>query len=264
MYSYFDAHCDTMSKIYKNSVGLDSDTLMVNTKNLGEFKNAVQVFALFNGGTMNKSEMLRCFSLFKSECQRLSHVARICTSSAQIDENTCPLSAILAIEGLGNQPDFTPADIKDYCDTGVRFMGLCWNNDNPLGGGCDGEAGLTALADKVCDAVGGIGKSGLDIVLTPTVFPVICPVVIPPCDVAAKKRTEYLKLGCSAAKDYSDEIKQVTGSLAVSDKNVLVANSDGVYGEDRRAYVRIMISAIASNGRENQNGRRLCSGISFH
>ena len=148
MYSYFDAHCDTMSKIYKNSVGLDSDTLMVNTKNLGEFKNAVQVFALFNGGTMNKSEMLRCFSLFKSECQRLSHVARICTSSAQIDENTCPLSAILAIEGLGNQPDFTPADIKDYCDTGVRFMGLCWNNDNPLGGGCDGEAGLTALGKQ--------------------------------------------------------------------------------------------------------------------
>lgn len=145
MRSYFDAHCDTMSKIYKNGVGLDGDTLMVNVKNLEGYKNAVQVFALFNGGTMNKAEMLRCLSIFKGECQRLSHAVRICTSASQIDENTSPLSAILAIEGLGNQPDFTPDDIKDFYDTGVRFMGLCWNNDNSLGGGCDGNGGLTEL-----------------------------------------------------------------------------------------------------------------------
>ena len=145
MYSYFDAHCDTMSKIYKNGVGLDSDTLMVNVKNLDGYKSAVQVFALFNGGAMNKAEMLRCFSLFRGECRRLSHAVRICTSASQIDENEGMLSAILAIEGLGNQPDFNLSDIKDFYDAGVRFMGLCWNNDNLLGGGCDGEAGLSEL-----------------------------------------------------------------------------------------------------------------------
>ena len=80
------------------------------------------------------------------------------------------------------------------------------------------EKGLAAVADKVCDAVGGIGKSGLDIVLTPTVFPVICPVKIPPCDVSAKSRAEYLKLGCDAAKSYSDEIK-IKGDT----ENVLMA-----------------------------------------
>ena len=128
------------------------------------------------------------------------------------------------------------------------------------------EKGLSSIADKVCDAVGNIGKSGIDVVLSPVKFPVICPVIIPPCDVEAKKRTEYLKRGCLAAKAYSEEIKQVTGSLSVSDKNVLVANSDGVYGEDRRAYVRIMISAVASDGRENQNGRfspGTCGGFEY-
>lgn len=128
------------------------------------------------------------------------------------------------------------------------------------------EKGLFAIAEKVCDALGGMKGAGLDVVLSDVNFPVVCPVVIPPCEVEAKKRADYLKSGYFAAMDYSDEIKQVTASLAVSDKNVLVANSDGVYAKDRRAYVRISINAIASNGSENQSGRfspGTCGGFEF-
>ena len=48
MYTYFDAHCDTMSKMYKNNLGLDAPELMVNTDNMHGYKSAIQVFALFN------------------------------------------------------------------------------------------------------------------------------------------------------------------------------------------------------------------------
>lgn len=146
MYTYFDAHSDTMSKMYKERIGLDSRELMVNTNNLHPYKSAIQVFALFNNGEMNKENMMDCFEYFKNECKRLSSLVSICSCAKEIDENKSKLSAILAIEGLGNQPDFKPSDIKDYYDAGVRFMSLCWNNDNTLCGGCEGEGqGLTDL-----------------------------------------------------------------------------------------------------------------------
>jgi len=146
MYSYFDAHCDTMSKMCKKRIGLDSPSLMVNTPNLQPYKSAIQVFALFNGGDMNKENMINCFEYFKGECKKLSSQVSICASAKEIDENKAPLSAVLSIEGLGNQPDFTTGAIKSFYDVGVRFMSLCWNNDNILCGGCEGAGvGLTDL-----------------------------------------------------------------------------------------------------------------------
>lgn len=146
MYTYFDAHSDTMSKMYKNKIGLDSHNLMVNIHNLKGHKSAIQVFALFNNGSLNKQDMINCFEYFKNECHRLSSIVSHCNCAKEIDENKSKLSAILAIEGLGNQPDFTPDDVKDFYDAGVRFMSLCWNSDNILCGGCEGEnTGITDL-----------------------------------------------------------------------------------------------------------------------
>lgn len=153
MYTYFDAHCDTMSKMYKNNLGLDAPELMVNTNNMHGYKSAIQVFALFNNGEMNKANMMNCLNYFKNECKKLSYAVSICSSAKDIDENKTPLSAILAVEGLGNQPDFSITDIKDFYDAGVRFMSLCWNNDNKLCGGCEGSglgvssSGIQALAE---------------------------------------------------------------------------------------------------------------------
>jgi membrane dipeptidase len=135
--------------MYKNKLGLDSSELMVNTKNLHGYKSAIQVFALFNNGKMDKANMLECFDFFKKECEKLSNFVSVCSLSKEINENKSPLSAVLAIEALGNQPDFCVEDIKDFYDVGVRFMSLCWNNDNALCGGCDGESvGITYLGKQ--------------------------------------------------------------------------------------------------------------------
>ena len=146
MYTYFDAHCDTMSKMYKKRIGLDSPDLMVNTNNLHRYKSATQVFALFNNGEMNKENMMKCFEYFKNECKKLPSMVSVCSSAKEIDENKAPLSAILAVEGLGNQPDFSVNDVNGFYNIGVRFMSLCWNSDNILCGGCEGEnTGITDL-----------------------------------------------------------------------------------------------------------------------
>lgn len=139
MYTYFDAHCDTMSKMYQERVGLDSLGLMVNTNNLSTCKRAIQVFALFNNGKMNKKDMMDCFGYFNNECQKLPSMVSVCGSAKEIDENKAPLSALLAIEAVGNQPDFDIEDIEDFYNIGVHFMSLCWNHDNRLCGGCEGD-----------------------------------------------------------------------------------------------------------------------------
>ncbi len=149
MYTYFDAHCDTLTKMYEEGLGIDSPELMVNTNNLSQYESVVQVFALFNEGNLDKEKMLSYLDYFENECKRLLNLVSVCTSSREIDENKKSLSAILAIEGLGNQPDFCVEDIKTFYDKGVRFMSLCWNNDNVLCGGCEGSGtGLTDLGRK--------------------------------------------------------------------------------------------------------------------
>ncbi len=149
IYTYFDAHCDTMSKMYKDGLGFDSSELMVNTGNLCGYESAIQVFALFNEGDLNEEKVISVLDFFKYQCKKLQNVVSLCTSKREIDENRRPLSAILAIEGLGNQPDFTIEDVKKFYDAGVRFMSLCWNNDNILCGGCEGESlGLTTLGKQ--------------------------------------------------------------------------------------------------------------------
>ncbi len=90
MYSYFDAHCDTMSKMYKRGLGLDSGELAVNTGNLSGYRDSVQVFALFNGGSMNRADMDACFLYFKGECERLCDKVRLCYTAEDIEKNPAP------------------------------------------------------------------------------------------------------------------------------------------------------------------------------
>ena len=146
IYTYFDAHCDTMFEMYKNGLTLNTSSFMFNTNNLNDYKKVIQVFALFNNGNLNKKNMLSIFDFFKNECEKMQNIVSICKTKQEIEENKKPLSAILAIEALGNQPDFSITDIKDFYNIGVRFISLVWNNDNILCGGCENNnSGLTLL-----------------------------------------------------------------------------------------------------------------------
>lgn len=87
-----------------------------------------------------------------------------------------------------------------------------------------------------------------------TVHPCINPIRILPKNTAKSQKAEYLRLAAEAAKAYSPSITQTrTGFLEVS-KHVLVANSEGIWGEEDRVRTRFTVEAVASSASEKQSG----------
>ena len=115
------------------------------------------------------------------------------------------------------------------------------------------EAGLLRCAEKAAEALGQ-GNAPVDIVLTKHSFGDIHPVKIIPSSVGNARKVELLKEGYFAAAEHHEWIRQVTGSLADVDRRILVANSQGLYTQDRQVRTRMAISAVAENGGDSQTG----------
>ena len=115
------------------------------------------------------------------------------------------------------------------------------------------EAGLLACAEKAANALGQ-GDAQIDIVLRERLFGDIHPVKIVPSTVTNKEKVAVLKDGYFAAKEYDESIKQVSGTLLDVDHNILIANSEGLYTQDRQIRARIAISAVADKGAGTQTG----------
>lgn len=75
-----------------------------------------------------------------------------------------------------------------------------------------------------------------------------------PTSIGYEKKANILKDAYKSAKEYNEEITKVNVSYVDKEQNILIANTEGVYVEDKRVRTRLSISAIASNGIENQNG----------
>ena len=115
------------------------------------------------------------------------------------------------------------------------------------------ESGLIACAQKAADALGE-GTAQIDIVLKERLFGDIHPVKIVPSSVDNKTKVEILKAGYFAAKDYDSCITQVSGNLLDVDHNILIANTEGLYAQDRQVRTRMFISAVADKGDGAQTG----------
>lgn len=75
-------------------------------------------------------------------------------------------------------------------------------------------------------------------------------------EVSNSERISVLREASDAAKAYSDEITQVTGTILDVDHRIAVANSSGVWAEDRRPRTRLFVTAVAMEGSTAQTGRR--------
>lgn len=115
------------------------------------------------------------------------------------------------------------------------------------------EAGLLKCAERAADALGQ-GSAEISIVLRERLFGDIHPVKIVPSSVSNAEKVRVLKEGYFAAREYSTDIKQVSGTLLDVDHGILIANTDGVYAEDRQIRTRIAINAVAEVNGETQTG----------
>lgn len=135
---------------------------------------------------------------------------------------------------------------------GIRiFKGFksiyAYTNDNSL-------SGLLNTAYKAALALGEL-KEDKQIVLNDTfTFKNIHNIKYYPNAVNYEKKIGIMKTAYKSAKNYSNEISQVSVSYADKDQKVLIANTEGLFTEDRRVRTRLAISSIASNKTENQTG----------
>ncbi len=115
------------------------------------------------------------------------------------------------------------------------------------------EAGLLRCAQRAAEALGE-GTAQIDVVLRERLFGDIHPIRIVPGSVTNAEKIAVLKDGYFAAKDYSEQIVQVKGSLLDVDHKILIANTDGTYAQDRQIRTRLMMSAVAEVNGETQTG----------
>ncbi|MGN1095249.1 MAG: TldD/PmbA family protein [Eubacteriales bacterium] len=113
--------------------------------------------------------------------------------------------------------------------------------------------GLVKCAKAVAAAMGE-GGAPEHIRLTERIFPNIHPVRICPADADMKRKTDLLREGCFAAREYDERIVQVVGGLGTVDHTIQIANTEGLLTSDRHIRTRMFVNATASNGNEMQSG----------
>ena len=113
--------------------------------------------------------------------------------------------------------------------------------------------GLLACAAKAAAAIGE-GSAQLDIALKPAITETAHPILVPLATVALADKAALVRRSYGALKGFHSEIVQAVVQLVEWDQNVLIANTEGLYTTDRRAYTRVANMAVASDGNENQTG----------
>ena len=135
---------------------------------------------------------------------------------------------------------------------GIRiFKGLksvyAYTNDSSL-------SSLLDTAYKAAIALGDL-KSDISVVLNDNlVINNINNIKKYPTVIGYDKKINVMKTAYNSAKNYSDDITQVSVTYMDKEENILIANSEGVYAEDKRVRTRLGVNAIATKDNENQTG----------
>ena len=112
---------------------------------------------------------------------------------------------------------------------------------------------LLETAEKAALALGEL-KEDISVVLNKKEIYNNNPIIYIPSSIGADKKINVMKAGYKAAKEYSDEISQVSVGYLDKEQNILIANTEGLLTEDRRVRTRFSISSVASANGENQTG----------
>ena len=174
----FDAHCDTIYKVYEDQVSLRKNTLHVDLERGLRYEPYAQVFAVFtrpwpteidvhnmdysaDWGSevlvpMSQELLDVLLSEFTKNKDILSH-CRSAEDAAQAARNK-KIAAFIAVEGA----ELIGCDLSKLhwaYDMGVRLINLCWNYDNALCGAANGasKGGLTNLGKTYVEEMQRLG-----------------------------------------------------------------------------------------------------------
>ncbi|WML39924.1 TldD/PmbA family protein [Neobacillus sp. OS1-2] len=85
-------------------------------------------------------------------------------------------------------------------------------------------------------------------------FDTIHPIQLLPQEVIKSRKAAIMKNAYNTASNYHSSISQVTVRLMDEEQNVLIANSDGKWIEDKRVRSRLAIQAVAVCGNQMETG----------
>lgn len=166
---YFDAHCDTLSRLTRSGASMRDNDFHISLKKASVFPHYAQVFAIFNdaGAKMRRTcgtqeefaERLRAgdFTLdldgayagfqaqlacFRAALAQEENQLCLCKSAEDIERAWAQgkNAAVLAVEGAEQLARTT---LDEAYRAGVRIVTLTWNYPNMLGGSCISGGGLT-------------------------------------------------------------------------------------------------------------------------
>ena len=136
---YFDAHCDTISRIATDPERhLTSYTDQWNLDQMEVYDGPrAQFFAIYRDSALPDMESFvhAEFTAFEAECRRYDHRVTHCTTAAQAEQafSEGKLAAFLSVEGA-ELLDCSLERLRWAHSKGVRAVNLTWNHANALAG----------------------------------------------------------------------------------------------------------------------------------
>ena len=113
--------------------------------------------------------------------------------------------------------------------------------------------GVLRAAQRAADAVGGLPANREIALSAHAPHPLRCARILP-LSVPGARKAALLKSACAAAAAHSPSIAHVQASLSCLEEEIGIFNSEGLSTGDARVRTRFAVSAVASDGAENQTG----------
>ncbi|OCA83181.1 peptidase C69 [Bacillus sp. FJAT-27225] len=115
------------------------------------------------------------------------------------------------------------------------------------------QEGLVKAANRAAQAIKGKASVRLASFTQQTVDS-IHPIQVMPQDVEKARKAAIIKAAYEKAKNYHSSISQVTVRYMDEEQNVLIANSEGKFVEDKRVRSRLAIQAVAVRDNKMETG----------
>ena len=133
--NYFDLHCDTISRCFKENKSFRNGDLQINVVKSKDIKNYKQYFALW---LSDETKGDAAFSLCKSMLDYYeSEMVPVIAESSNISAHLSIENALALGGNLSN--------IGYFKSRGVELMSLTWNGENDLASGVNAKGGLKPL-----------------------------------------------------------------------------------------------------------------------